>query len=504
MLGVLIGSSNIYKFYQREAFASNRAYSVVRCTDISNFNAIMMNLEDDDKEVIVSVMENFLSSAARDEQTEEGQLEKMGETMDTFLKIVSAAAVRMPATKFSIVDPINRPKFKWYEKNYDAIHRTTREGIAKMRKSNLSCVDGLPLGCAQFEADGVHLTAASAQIFLESLLKNSEAFFDAPTVTVEDDEVEMNDVNEDEAEENGPMERLEKRLDLLESQVTARKTSDNQIFARIKEDMDWSSNKAKEDRLVITGITSKTVPPNNPEERKVWIGKIVQDILEAVIPGFQGKIIFINQMKSKGQQIPMVEVKIDSVKNAADIRKAFAEKKKEKADLGRVFIANSVSLATRVRVDILKAIARKISNKDTSAHAVPFISRPVMHVRPTESAEVWSTPKTYSFVEAATRFGHLVRQVELGEAYRRAGNSFKGQLEQHFIVLRESVDSRPQQPPRRGGAPRPQGGGRKRPREDEEEEAHGSGHSGQRGSKGYRPPRGYARGRGYNSKKQHK
>jgi hypothetical protein len=499
MLGVLIGSSNIYKFYQREAFASNRAYSVVRCTDISNFNAIMMNLEDDDKKVIVSVMENFLSSAAKDEQSEEGQLEKMGETMDTFLKIVSAAAVRMPATKFSIVDPINRPKFKWYEINYDAIWRTTREGIAKMRKTHLSCEDGLPMGCAQFEADGVHLTAASAQTFLECLLKNSEAFFDAPTVTVEEDEAEM---NEDEAEENGPMERLEKRLDLLESQVTARKTSDNQIFARIKEDMDWASNKAEEDRLVITGITSKTVPPKDPEERKVWIGKIVQDILKAVIPGFQGKIIFINQMKSKGQQIPMVEVKIDSVKNAADIRKAFAEKKKEKADLGRIFIANSVSLATRVRVDILKAIARKISNKDTSAHTVPFISRPVMHVRPTESAEVWSTPKTYSFVEAATRFGHLVRQVELGEAYRRAGNSFKGQHEQHFIVLRESVDSRPQQPSRRGGAPRAQGGGRKRPREDEEDEAHGSG---QGGSKGYRSQArgGYARGRGYN-KKQHK
>jgi hypothetical protein len=72
----------------------------------------------------------------------------------------------------------------------------------------------------------------------------------------------------------------------------------------------------------------------------------------------------------------MVEVKLDSIKNAADIRKAYAEKKKDKVDLGRIFIANSVTLATRVRVNILKAIARKLSNKDTSAHAVPFISRP--------------------------------------------------------------------------------------------------------------------------------
>jgi hypothetical protein len=257
MLGVIIGSSNVYKFYQRDAFKANRAYSVVRCTDIANFNAIMMNLEDDDKEVIISVMENFVSSAARDETTEEGHLTKMGETMDTFLKVIQSVAVRMPVTKFSVVDPINRPKFDWYSKNYDAIRWTTREGIAKMRRTNLTCVDGLPLGCAQFEADGVHLTAASAQIFLESLLKNSEAFFDAPTVTVEDEGSEKNE-DEDEEEVTGPMERMEKRLNLLEAQVTSRKASDNQTFARIKEDLDWAANKAKEDRLVITGSAKES------------------------------------------------------------------------------------------------------------------------------------------------------------------------------------------------------------------------------------------------------
>jgi hypothetical protein len=366
-----------------------------------------------------------------------------------------------------------------------------------MKKANLTCVDGLPLGCAQFEADGVHLTSASAQIFLENLLKTSEAFFDAPTVTIEEDDAEMFD---DEAEEIGPLEKLEKRMDNFESQVASRKASDNQIFTRIKEDMDWSANKAKEDRLVISGITSKSAPPQNPEERKVWIGKIVQDILEAIIPGFQGKIIFINQMKSKGQQVLMVEVKLDSIKGAADIRKAFAEKKKDKADLGRIFIANSVSLATRVRVDILKAISRKLTNKDSSAHAVPLISRPVMHVRSTDTSEIWTTPKTYSFVEAVTRFGHLVRQVELGEAYRRAGNSFKGQLEQHFIVLRETTDpGQPHQAPHRGGGHRGPGG-KKRPREDEDDEAHGLGH----GSKGYRPRGGYGRGRGYGYNKKQK
>jgi hypothetical protein len=77
-----------------------------------------------------------------------------------------------------------------------------------MKKSNLSCVEGLPLGCAQFEADQVHLTAASGQIFLKNLLKNSETFFDAPTINLEEEDAEAMD---DDQEEIGPMERLERR-----------------------------------------------------------------------------------------------------------------------------------------------------------------------------------------------------------------------------------------------------------------------------------------------------
>jgi hypothetical protein len=87
-------------------------------------------------------------------------------------------------------------------------------------------------------------------------------------------------------------------------------------------------NKAKEDRVIITGITSRSAPPTNPEERRIWMGKIVQDIFETLIPGFTGKVIFINQMKNKGSQIPMVEVKLENVKAAHDIRTAFAEKKR--------------------------------------------------------------------------------------------------------------------------------------------------------------------------------
>jgi hypothetical protein len=46
-------------------------------------------------------------------------------------------------------------------------------------------------------------------------------------------------------------------------------------------------------------------------------------------------------------------------------------------------------------------------------------------------------PTALTFADAVATFGKMVKDEFLGEAYRRAGNSFKGQLEQHFVVLKE-------------------------------------------------------------------
>jgi hypothetical protein len=146
--------------------------------------------------------------------------------------------------------------------------------------------------------------------------------------------------------------------------------------------LDTIANKAKEDRVVITGLTSTTPPPSDWSQRKVWLRKVVIDVLKKVYPQFSGNLGFINQGKNNGRDIPMVEAKCESVEVALAIRKSFAEKRKaDVKTFGRLYIANSVSLSTRVRVDIMKAIAKKLTNKEVSAHVAAYSSRPILHVR---------------------------------------------------------------------------------------------------------------------------
>jgi hypothetical protein len=42
-----------------------------------------------------------------------------------------------------------------------------------------------------------------------------------------------------------------------------------------------------------------------------------------------------------------------------------------------------------------------------------------------------------TFSDALVRFGSGLRGGDLGEAYRRAGVAFRGQLQQNFVVLHE-------------------------------------------------------------------
>ncbi len=131
------------------------------------------------------------------------------------------------------------------------------------------------------------------------------------------------------------------------------------MMARVREEIDTIANRSKEDRVVMSGLKSKVPMPTDNRERIEWLKKMAMGIFAELIPDFKGKIFYLNQGKQMDVFLPMIEVKLDKAEHALAIRKAFAQKRKNKSlssDLESLFVTNCVNLATRVRIDVLKSI----------------------------------------------------------------------------------------------------------------------------------------------------
>ena len=110
---------------------------------------------------------------------------------------------------------------------------------------------------------------------------------------------------------------------------------------------------------------------------------MVVDVLKKLDPEPKqgGRILFVRPGFNNGKAIPMVEVKMDSRETALHLRSRFVQLKKDRVDLGKLHLANCVTLATRIRADILRALADKLNNGGKQYFVSSYNSRPVLHFK---------------------------------------------------------------------------------------------------------------------------
>ena len=104
--------------------------------------------------------------------------------------------------------------------------------------------------------------------------------------------------------------------------------------------------------------------------------------------------------------------------------------------------------ATRVRLEILRVIAKQCCSGNEDMMVMGFTSRPILQIRKKDG----SGQRTLTFVDAVAIFGNRLREVDLVLAYERAGGTFRGQMEQNFIVLKDKGVKEGGRQPRGGGA----------------------------------------------------
>jgi hypothetical protein len=130
-------------------------------------------------------------------------------------------------------------------------------------------------------------------------------------------------------------------------------------------------------------------------------------------------------------------------------------------------VTTVVTQGTKVRTEILRAIARKIESKTEVGYVPTYLPRPILHIKAKDEKSAPGTSftprkhiKTLTFADAIEQYGKSLRKVDLHFAYERASWNFQGQMRQNFVVLKDQNEL--DQTPRtsgESGSGRGRGGG---------------------------------------------
>ena len=113
---------------------------MVKCCREEVFKVRLDDLVAEDKEVIISVIENFIADAVGKIKDEKAIAAKIDETIKRFLITIEETAMKLPGTKFAISLPVRRPAITWYMTELDRLTKIYGDGICKIGRDNVAWI----------------------------------------------------------------------------------------------------------------------------------------------------------------------------------------------------------------------------------------------------------------------------------------------------------------------------------------------------------------------------
>lgn len=463
MSNYLYGSSNVYRHYSRaveRGLFSSHNFELVKCTKKAVLEAHLLTIQSSEL-VVASLLENFVVDVCQDVTDEEVALFAR-QQITSVVEAFHALTRRLPDVAVVIMPPMYRSVPGWFGAHLPDLQHFLGAEVNRLGTNRIGTCAPFTVLPSMLMDDGIHLTTSAADRFLSHLENELKTLLldvsstpppdtNEPSAARPQDDrldqilqvVNRNSVQLDCFRSIGEtVSSLTASTSDFESFVRRRFKNDDLIFARMKEESDADVNRSREDRVVITGLPAPSTKVTTHVEKKKHyldlVGRLVLISCASADPMPKPVDVYINLRKEHG--IPLVEIRFDSVSGAQFFRREGVRLAKANHDsFGSLFFSNSVTQSTRVRIEILRSLAKKLSTASETAFVQGFISRPVLQYRVKEGARSRAdgVGRSYTFVDAMSKFGSKLAQKDLTSAYARAGNTFDGSLSQYFVVLTE-------------------------------------------------------------------
>ena len=115
MSRLMIGSSNIYRFYKLITSQEFKPYKMVCCTNQDVWNVAVDDITITKGEVVISVIENLICDAVMEVTDPKIRRMTIEDVVGSFMAQIKKTAQAKPGVKFALAMPMMRPKHKWYE-----------------------------------------------------------------------------------------------------------------------------------------------------------------------------------------------------------------------------------------------------------------------------------------------------------------------------------------------------------------------------------------------------
>lgn len=247
--------------------------------------------------------------------------------------------------------------------------------------------------------------------------------------------------------DDDPLTQINKRLDYLEF-------SHNKTLAYIakhEEAIDTAKNEKNLHKVIFSGIEIENLEGNMDTKKPIIIAalkSIVSKFMnEEDIPEIKYVVILNDRIKTT---FKVIEARFESAQEARKVREAFGSKIRDwritklfPDSLRGVGINLCHTRETRIRIEVMKALAKVVVRNSTSemeAYVLPYLARPLLKLgykRPDGNRNI----RSYGYTEAVLAITnmHEVTDQDLHQAYSIAGSM--PDLEQKFLILRTGFNS---------------------------------------------------------------
>lgn len=332
--------------------------------------------------LVTSVLSNFLSDAGR-ESDQSDRLTALNQVVIDHVKALSSYAQANALTRIVVVPPLPRTDPDWFNAYLPCLTSLLLSETLRLSSSQIVCLAPFIAPGSYFESDGVHLNAAAGVEFIKYIISGVDQAFPvidcvqmAPPVPGSSSSSSLPSIS-DLKSLTSAVRELTDVTQQFQADVLSRREQDNLVFARLKEDRDFELNKSRENRFTVSGLQLRgdQVPPRDPVQRKEFFREILQKLVDEacpeVIPKPEVKDVYVNMRHGLGA--PFIEGRMDSVISASAFRVAGSKlAKAESANFKGLFIANAVTLTTRVRIEILRALGTILTSGTQEAFVKGF------------------------------------------------------------------------------------------------------------------------------------